>query len=368
MDGLEEVLNRYLAVIDAEDSLLKSYRSFFLVLEGLIFPVILYIGRSNTGFLSLYNISGGKISVSSPFIGWYLFIITGFLLCFIWIFVTSHRGCILDNIKRDMDKLMERMVKGERIPRMLRTRFIRIAYGEYSSMLCTPMTGEIEVKTSNYKNIRMERNIWLNLYRTLIHANFIGPAEKKVPRATFNFLLPVIIMAFWCIVSITLFEICKLLFSNPQNLIFIIPFIIPYLLLLFFIIFTVVLYVIFRRKGNQFYTDPIGYAVNNASCIEKDIISPDDLRRRIEDPDYIILCLKECNIMRYKSDMIFYVRAVNPRIYDVIGCIEGKIKTYFTLNISEDIKEPSCNKIIDYIKKKLNRDKKECDCWRCIYS
>lgn len=61
MDGLEEVLNRYLAVIDAEDSLLKSYRSFFLVLEGLIFPVILYIGRSNTGFLSLYNISGGKI-------------------------------------------------------------------------------------------------------------------------------------------------------------------------------------------------------------------------------------------------------------------------------------------------------------------
>lgn len=141
----------YLQCISSEDSLLQNYRMLFIAIEAVFFGLA-YV---------LYQI-GVEELLKMP-------AIVGIILCGVWIFVCTHRGCMIDRLKEELKQLREgnnENLKG----------WFELSYGKASSEECLK-------KSSN-----------------LLRA-FIGPSEKWVPRVVFNALSPLILIILWILIG-----------------------------------------------------------------------------------------------------------------------------------------------------------------------
>jgi len=146
-----EEIQFYLHCISSQDSLLQNYRMLFIAIEAVFFGLayVLY----QTGAQGLLKIPA----------------IVGIILCGVWIFVCTHRGCIIDRLKEELKRLYEGNdgnLKG----------WFDLSYGEASSEECLKKPG--------------------NLLRA-----FIGHSEKWVPRVSFNFISPLFLIILWIFIA-----------------------------------------------------------------------------------------------------------------------------------------------------------------------
>jgi micrococcal nuclease len=84
----------YLHCISSQDSLLQNYRMLFIAIEAVFF-----------GLAYVLDQNGSQELLKIP-------AIVGIILCFVWIFVCTHRGCMIDRLKKELKQLekFERMV------------------------------------------------------------------------------------------------------------------------------------------------------------------------------------------------------------------------------------------------------------------
>lgn len=141
----------YLHCISSQDSLLQNYRMLFIAIEAVFFGLayVLY----QTGAQGLLKIPA----------------IVGIILCGVWIFVCTHRGCMTDRLKEELKQLCEgnnRNLKG----------WFALSYGKASSEEC------------------------LKKPKNLLHA-FLGHSEKWVPRVVFNFISPLFLIILWIFIA-----------------------------------------------------------------------------------------------------------------------------------------------------------------------
>jgi hypothetical protein len=142
----------YLQCISSQDSLLQNYRMLFIAIEAVFFGLAYVLYQTGTReFLKILAI-------------------IGIILCGVWIFVCTHRGCMIDRLKEELKQLCDGSnsnLKG----------WFALSYGKASSEECS---------------IKKPKN--------LLHA-FIGPSEKWVPRVVFNFLSPLILLFLWILIA-----------------------------------------------------------------------------------------------------------------------------------------------------------------------
>ncbi|MCK4736771.1 MAG: hypothetical protein KAT65_30225 [Methanophagales archaeon] len=146
-----EEIQFYLHCISSQDSLLQNYRMLFIAIETVFFGLA-YV---------LYQ-TGSREFIKIP-------AIIGIILCGVWIFVCTHRGCMIDRLKEELKQLCKGSngnLEG----------WFALSYGKASSEECL-------------KNP-------INLLRA-----FIGPSEKWVPRVVFNFLSPLILLILWILIA-----------------------------------------------------------------------------------------------------------------------------------------------------------------------
>ena len=141
----------YLHCISSQDSLLQNYRMLFIAIEAVFF-----------GLAYVLDQNGSQELLKIP-------AIVGIILCFVWIFVCTHRGCMIDRLKKELKQLCEgnnENLKG----------WFALSYGKASSEEC------------------------LKKPKNLLHA-FLGPSEKWVPRVVFNFISPLFLIILWIFIA-----------------------------------------------------------------------------------------------------------------------------------------------------------------------
>jgi hypothetical protein len=146
-----EKIQCYLQCISSQDSLLQNYRMLFIGIEAVFFGLayVLY----QTGAQGLLKFSA----------------IVGIILCCVWVFVCTHRGCMVDRLKEELKQLCEgndRNLKG----------WFALSYGKASGEEC-------------FKKLK-----------NLCHA-FIEHSEKWVPRVAFNFISPLFLIILWVFIA-----------------------------------------------------------------------------------------------------------------------------------------------------------------------
>lgn len=149
MQAERDQIQSYLQCVSSEDSLLQSYRVLFLAIEAIIFGLA-YVSYQTGNIKSL----GIPASI-------------GIAFCLIWMIVCIHRACIIDRLKDELQQLLKGSctdLKG----------WFNLAYGKASTTECRKL-------------------------RNLIHT-FGRPAEKCIPRITFNFVTPAGIIILWLVV------------------------------------------------------------------------------------------------------------------------------------------------------------------------
>ena len=154
-------IQSYLQCISSEDSLLQSYRVLFIAIEAIIFGLA-YV---------LYQ-TGNIKSLGIP--AW-----TGIAFCAIWMIVCIHRACIIDRLKDELEQLLKGNCKDLK-------GWFNLAYGEAGITECKKLK---------------------NLIRT-----FGMPAERCIPRITFNFVAPAVIIILWSLVLMK-----RLLYGTMAN-------------------------------------------------------------------------------------------------------------------------------------------------------
>lgn len=165
-EALRATIQCYLHVIAAEDSLLQSYRALFLAIEAVIFGlayVLFETGRA-ADFVPLFGVRA--ITLASMF---------GVGFSCAWIFVCTHRACMVDRLKEKLRVLLE---SGEEGSHSELPDWFSLAYGEASTTECIKKP--------------------INMLKT-----YVGPAEKAVPRVCFNLLFPLFTIILWVVILVT---------------------------------------------------------------------------------------------------------------------------------------------------------------------
>jgi len=148
-DEKKSIIQFYLQSISSQDSLLQSYRALFLGIEAVLFGLAYVLYQSRNEALI------------------WLPAMIGIIFSFLWIFVCSHRGCMIDQLKKELKKLTNGQTGDLK-------RWFELSYGKASSEEC------LRIKKLG------------NLIGT-----YKGPSEKWIPRVCFNLFFPIFAISLW---------------------------------------------------------------------------------------------------------------------------------------------------------------------------